>query len=530
MKAFASAPAARFPLSVAALALLCALYLVVGSIGHDPWKTDDAVQLGVSHGFFTGGSWLVPRLAGEVLTGIAPFYHWAATALAWLTQWLLPFHDGARLASPLFGALFLLFLFRAATALHGREAGFAAPILAIGTLGLLVPIHDAQPAIAVLATSAVAYFGLSLLPQKPLPGALWLGTGIGLAFLAGGLTGVAPLLPLLLLPLLRRRWLAFVIALYSAITIASIWPTLLALGAPDYLRAWWRDELTAAAWSANAFKRDHLELLAWLSWPVLPIGAWAAWTSRRQWRDWNLFLPLVGSLLSLIWFFAHEARPLHALPLLPPLALLAAGGAHKLRRGAANAFDWFGMMTFTLVIGLVWLGGIAMWSGWPEQIARNFAKLEPGFTPRFSLIALAFAAAFTGLWIAALAKLPRSPWRAAIRWTAGVVAMWGVLIALWLPWIDYGKTYRGVAHSLRRALPQNPGCIESRNLGLPQRAVIDYFAGIRTVAEAKSTDCRWLLVQGEARREAAPAGWKKAWEGNRPGDKGERLRLYRKAD
>lgn len=531
MKAAAAAPTtAGFPLTLGLLALLCATYLVAGSIGHDPWKADDAVHLGVAYGFFSDGGWLVPRIAGEAWTGTTPFYHWVAAALAWLSQSALPFHDGARLATSLFGSLFLFFLFRTATALYGCDVGLAAPVLAIGTLGLLVPIHDAQPAIAVLASSAVAYYGLALLPRPGLSGPLWLGAGAGTAFLAGGLGGIGPLLPLLLMPLMRRRWLAFVVALTLATTLAGIWPTLLAQHNPRHLVAWWHEELAATAMHENAFGRDHLKLLAWFAWPILPLGVWSAWVFKRQWRDWNFVLPFVGTLLALAWFLGHEARPLGALPLLVPLTLQAAMGAHKLRRGAAGAFDWFGMMTFTLIIGLVWLGGIALWVGWPPQIAHNFDKLQPGFDMRFAPAALFAALAFTGGWIAALAKLPRSPWSAAIHWSVGVAAMWGVLVALWFPWIDYGKTYRGVAASLRRALPQHADCVEGRNLGLAQRAVLDYFVGIRTVPESGQSHCRWLLAQGSGHPETAVDGWHRVWIGNRPGDKGERLRLFRRED
>jgi hypothetical protein len=187
-------------------------------------------------------------------------------------------------------------------------------------------------------------------------------------------------------------------------------------------------------------------------------------------------------------------------------------------------------MNFTLVIGLIWLGGIAMWAGWPEQIARNFAKLEPGFETTFSLAAAAIALAFTAGWIVSLAKMPRSPWRGCIRWTVGIFAMWGILVALWFSWIDYGKSYRSVAVSLMRALPRDHGCVERRDLGMAQRAVLDYHAGLRTSPESTRSGCRWVLSQGSLRAEAATAGWKKVWEGHRPGDKSERLRLYRKAD
>lgn len=523
MKPLAAARSPTFPLPVAAVAALCAVFLLIGVVGHDPWKGDDAMHLGVVYSFFSGGDWLLPRIAGEPWNAVTPFYHWTAAAMAWVTQAALPFHDGARLATPLFGAVFLFFLCRAAIALNGREAGLAAPLLAIGTLGLLVPVHDAQPAIAALAGGAIAYYGLARLPD--LAGALWLGAGCGGALLAGGLSGGATLLPMLLVPLMQKRWLAGTVAATVALVLFGAWPAVLAQQHPGYLAAWQKQELAMFAVHANNFT-DHVELLVWFAWPILPYGLWAAWTERRQWwRARHTAVPCFGTLLALAWFFTHEARPLSALPLLVPLTLLATAGAHKLRRGAANAFDWFGTMTFTLIIGLIWLGGIAMWTGWPGQIARNFAKLEPGFEARFSIAAFSLALALTAGWMLALAKMPRSPWRGVILWTAGMVAMWGILVALWFPWIDYGKSYRPVAESLRRALPDDYGCIERRNLGLAQRAVLDYHAGLRTQAESPRTDCRWLLSAG-----SAPAGWRKVWEGHRPGDRNERLRLYRSSN
>jgi hypothetical protein len=61
----------------------------------------------------------------------------------------------------------------------------------------------------------------------------------------------------------------------------------------------------------------------------------------------------------------------------------------------------------------------------------------------------------------------------------------------------------------------------------PQRAALDYFGGIRTRWGNKS--CDWLIVQGGV-TEAAQDGWTKVWEGHRPGDRTERLRLYRRTN
>lgn len=525
MPAVASGP--RSPATpVWLVALLSAIYLLTGLIGHDPWKTDDAIHLGIAHGILTGDGWLLPAIAGEPWPGTAPLYHWLAAALGAVTDSWLPFHDGARLATAGFGALYLAALAGAARQFHDREAALGAPLLAIGTLGLLVPIHDAQPAIAALAAGALAFWGAALLPRRPATAALMLGGGVGIAFLADGLDGLAPVLPLLILPLLQRRWSAAILALVTAGALVAAWPLALLVEAPGFLELWWAEELAQLGSHASTSTANPAELLAWFAWPVLPLAAWTLWLHRHRLAEPALAVPLFGAALALLWFVLHESRPLPALPLVTPLVLLAAAGSGRLRRGAANAFDWFAMTTFTLVALLIWLGASAMWTGWPQKIARNFAKLEPGFVGEFSLFGLAAALAATALWLALLVRLPRSPWRAASRWAGGVTVLWALLMALWLPWIDYGKTYRPVALSLRQALDGTPGCIARQGLGPAQRASFDYFAAIRTVPLSTGQECPWLLVQGSV-RDAPWVGWEMAWEGHRPGDKTERFRLYR---
>lgn len=504
---------------------LCAAYLVAGTTGHDPWKSEDAVGLAITHGFFSGNGWLVPGIAGEFWPDAEPLYHWLAAGTAALTQGFLPFHDGARLASALFGGLFLFLLAGTARSLYGPDASRGAPLLAIGTLGLLVPLHEAQPAAAVLAATAGVYWGSALLAERPLTGALMMGGGLGATFLAGGLGGLLPPLVLLAVPLMQRRWAALAVAISLAVAVGTSWPMLLGRHAPAFLDAWWGSEL-ASILPHDAVSLGHAKLLGWFAWPVLFIAPWAIWRGRRQLATPGMALPLLGAMVALVWYLAHDAKPATLLPLMPPLILLAAAGTASLRRGAANAWDWFGMMTLSIAAALVWLGSVAMQSGWPPKIAHNFAKLEPGFVAHFSLPALLVALFATAAWFLALWRLPRSPWRVAIRWAAGITVVWVLLTTLWMPWIDYGKTYRPVVAELRQVLPADAGCIGRRGVGAPQRAALDYFAGIRTRAGSKG--CQWLIAQG-SQHDAAPAGWQKVWEGHRPGDRGEWLRLYRRS-
>jgi 4-amino-4-deoxy-L-arabinose transferase-like glycosyltransferase len=549
-----------------ALVALCTLYLLAGLTGHDPWKNDDAVHFGVVYGFIDGGNWLVPRLVGIPILDTPPLYYWIAALCVKLLGWLLPLHDAARLASGLFGALFLGLLAYAGKLMQqleyadrkqdkpaGGETGRAAILIAIGCLGLLVPIHDTQPLVALLAASAAVYAGLLLLPQRALPGGMLAGLGIGLGFLASGLLALITLLPVLLILPLNRHWRSasslrgFVVTFAVALPLCLAWPLLLAWQAPDMLDLWWATALAGVHYQSHwpGALANFAELLAWFTWPALPLAVWALWRNRHRLSQPGILLPLTGTLTALLLLVLFsEPRPLQALPLLVPLILLAANSAGLLQRGAANAFDWFGMMTFSIVAGLIWLGGIAMTSGIPAQIARNFAKLEPGFVAHFSVPAYVCAALLTLAWCGLIIAGPRSPWRSATNWAAGMTLSWALLIALWLPWIDYGKSYRAVAVSLKQAIAENSrqhggksantgkksesSCIAGLRLGNAQRVSLQYFAGIvtRRTNSPSSTTCSLLLMQTSPGNTTVPAGWTKVWEGHRPGDRSEILRLY----
>jgi 4-amino-4-deoxy-L-arabinose transferase-like glycosyltransferase len=514
--------------------LLCAIWLLAGTVGHDPWKAEDAMHLGVAFGM-AGGDWLVPRIAGDPWLVTPPLYHWIAALCGKLLGGLLPWHDAARLASVVVGAAFLATLSRLAQQLFGASAALAAPLLAIGTLGLLVPLHEAQPAIVAIAGCTIALWGLSIWRQSPLRGGLVFGAGIGIGFLGAGIDSVIiPLATGLILALhpawrVRGSLIAWPAAAAVALLLMLPWPLLLRQQAPALFDVWWNAELASLTWHGG-FSRDHLELLAWASWPVLPLALWSLWLERRHLLKAPTALLLAAAAAGLSVFFADMPRPTVLLPALVPLTLLATAAAGRLRRGAANAFDWFGMMTFTLVAGLIWLGGIAMLTGEPARVAKNFSKPAPGFIAEASIPAIVLAIAVSVGWIAVMLRTPRSPWRAAARWSVGLTTIWLLLMALWLPWIDYGKSYRSVSTDFRHALGNHPGCIARRGLGLAQRASLDYFDGIRTVGGNRARDCRHLIMQTGPRSEKALPGWTLVRETSRPGDKSERLRLYRRAD
>lgn len=510
------------------LVLLAALYLFTGTATHDPWKGEDAIHLGIAYGFAQGGDWRFPHIAGEPWPHTAPLYHWLAALLGLLLGGLLDFHDAARLASAVFGAIFLTGLAGAARAFFDPTAARLAPLLALGTLGLMLPLHEAQPAVAGLAGAALAWWGGALvwLNEKPLRGALLLGAGLGLAFLAHGLAGLVMAAGALVPLAARRAGKAWLLMALTALPLFFFWPLLLQATAPELWAGWWANELAEATTARRWPGLRHLKELLVNAWPLWPLALWSLWLRQRELKP--LLAPAAGCLLALLWYLSGSPRPLSLLPLILPLALLAAAGAAQLRRGAANAFDWFALITFGCAAALVWLGASALALGWPAKIAHNFEKLAPGHLTQYSPLALGFAILVTLAWLVTW-RLPKSPWRAPFHWAAGLALMWALAATLWFSWIDHHKSYRPVAAALQAALPKDLDCLERLNVGPAQRAVLDYFAGLRTVPPGSRERCHWRLVI-DTGQHAAPAGWEEVWRGNRltdRGDKDERWYLYR---
>ena len=91
------------------LALLALAYLLPGLIGHDLWKSDDAIGFGVAYSMLQTHHWLIPSLAAEPYYRDGPLYYWVAALCARAFSPLLALHDGARIATLLSLCLCLLY-------------------------------------------------------------------------------------------------------------------------------------------------------------------------------------------------------------------------------------------------------------------------------------------------------------------------------------------------------------------------------------------------------------------------------------
>jgi 4-amino-4-deoxy-L-arabinose transferase-like glycosyltransferase len=416
-------------------------------------------------------------------------------------------------------------------------------LLLVGSVGLFVHAHEAIPDHTALASASAAFAALVHFPRRPLAAGAAFGAALGLAFLAGGIV-----VPLGLYAAALTTWAAcgrwrtlrhlgaLALATLILALIAAAWPVALYARSPELTRSWWAMATIGRDFTADL--RYFLGILSWFAWPAWPLAAWAIWSQRRQLGEPRMCAPLAAFAFTLAAACRFSpAQDINALVLLPPLALLGAQGVAQLRRGAAAALDWFGVMTFSFFGGLVWLGYVAMMTGVPPRIANNFVKNTPGFVAHFAWPPFLVALCLTLAWIYLLARTSRGPTRGVLRWAAGVALVWGLFATLIMPWAEYRKSYRNAALQIRSKLPPDPGCVAGRGFGMPQRAAFSYHAAIPTpepsaqAAAGAHEKCRLLLVQGgpHEERDAPGAGWVKLADVGRPGDKTEHFRLYQRS-
>src|SRR5688500_8905879 len=514
------------PVKTALFVIVCLAWLLPGLVGHDPWKTDEAVAFGTVAEMLRSGDWVRFAIAGEPVASEAPLFLWTAALLAKLLGGLLPLHDAARLAAGLYMAATLALVSATAWELMGVRAVRMSVLLLIGCLGLLIRAHEMTPELAGLAGLALGLYGLALARRSSWLGATVAGLGLGAAYLGNGLLAAGMMATLLAIlpasPAWRtRRYLGIAaIALAVAAPFAFAWP-------PGWPAA------VDFGQEANRGVPYFLKLLTWYAWPAWPLAAWTLWRTRRTLAARaELHLPIVafGAFFVVIAVFG-ESRDLSAMPVLLPLAILGVAELESLPRGAASALDWFGMMTFFLLAALLWIGWGAALTGAPDFAAAFLHKEVPGFAYRFSFLAFALAALLTLVWIVVVARSLRSTRRALVNWAAGITMVWMLVMTLGLPLVDQARSYRAVSARLAAALPPDSKCLARRNVGDAQRALRDYFAGLRTLAvdTPAGARCGALLVQAAPLRIPEPGlAWSEIWRGSRPGDRHELFILYKK--
>ena len=533
----------RSPVKTALFLVICVGWILPGLIGHDPWKPDEALAFGVIHSMLRDGQWLMPTIVGVPATDYPPLYYWVASLLAMLFSPILALHDGARLATGLFMAITLAYTHKTASRLFDARAGRISVVLLLGCLGLLWRGHQMNPELAGLAGMSIALYGMTRIRSESIKGGVTTGIGAGIIALSIGIVpALTPTLIALALMGVLREWRnrafrnGIGIALLVAIPFMLIYPLILFTQNSGPILPW-LDAIIGIPCADLAAKRPadllhFLRILPWYGLPALPFALWL-WAKERKriTERVELALPLVAFVTILIVIsLTRKASDGMGLPLLIPLALAASATPDRLSRSIASFMDWFSLLFFGIATFAAWFYWAVAMTGLPEVAANSLGRQLPGYAFSFVPFSFAIAVAFTLLWAYAVLRAHRNNRRAIVNWSAGVTLAWLVLNLLGLPAADYRLSYRGTAETIAAQIAPSADCIASMNLGDAQRASLNYFAGLKftPLGQAGADKCAWLLTQGLRSEEPlVDLRWRMIWDGARPGDNDERLRLFR---
>ena len=552
--------------------IIFALTLIYGFAGlffRDPWKNEDAIGFGGMWTLFRGDSidWIVPHLAGRDISLGTPLPYWMG---ATLIKWFGPF-IGAANAARLYAAICFFAAALAiwyATYLLGRRREVQPMALAVGghpdmksygmtladgalliflaCVGLAQRAHETTPMMAQLMGISIVLYGTVRGLDKPWQGGLWTGLGIAIVALSSNLALSLIIVTSTIIAViasnarLRFRW-TLTSTVLGLIGFA-IWP--LVWYVAD-LTPYWR-HIAEEGWRNMPEMRStpSIDSLGFLSvnfwayaWPVWPLAVvslahWGRIKESGKWRAPHLAIPLslfIGSLIYVL--FRSEANEHDLMIVIPSLSIIAAFSLPVLKRSVISFIDWFAMFSFTLIALAIWIIWLAKVTGFPETTAANVARLLPGFESQFNVLAFIVALAITGVWLAVVrwrtSRAPKEIWRCLIISASGTTLMWVLLMTLWLPTINYAKTYRHVSARLVQVVPNNAGCIDTSNLGFAQLASFEYFSKLNL---RDDPNCPWMLTHSQSEAKAyAQMNNKKLsllWEDRRAADRDERLRLY----
>ena len=550
-----------------ALLLLCIAYVVPGFVGRAPWKSADVTAFGYMLELAEGRTpWLNPLLGGMPpdTVGLLPYWlgAWAIQiSPAWVpAEVAVRFPFAVLLATTLMatwygvyylarspGAQPVAFAFggEATPTDYARAIADGALLALIACLGLAQLSHEVTSYLVQLACTALLFFAVAAMPYRSVPPGLALVAGMVGLTLAGApaLTALLGLGSLVLVaaapadpgapaghPGRRWRW-ALALAVVTLIAALAAWGLDL-----------WRWRIVTPTAEGSKEWQSLARLLVWFGWPAWPLALWTLWRWRQQivsrQLHRHLLLPLWFSGISIAATLTTQPADRALLLGLPALAALAAFALPTLQRSMGALIDWFTLLFFSVSAIAIWVIWVAMQTGFPPKPAANVAKLAPGFVPEFSALALAVALAATAAWCTLVwwrASRNRAPiWKSLVLPAGGTTLAWLLLMTLWLPLLDYARSYAPQVQAVQAVLGPAPGCVQTVGLSRSQVAALQYHGQLSLQTAGLQDACDWLVADiaswPASEHKVNATLWEPVATLPRPTDKNDQLLVFRRVE
>ena len=240
-------------------------------------------------------------------------------------------------------------------------------------------------------------------------------------------------------------------------------------------------------------------LLMWFSWPAWPLSLWAMWRWRWQLQRpahnphvaWPLWLWATALFCTIFTQDGDRALILA----LPAIAALAAFALPTFKRSLAALIDWLTLFFFSISAIAAWLLLVA----WRTR--RHRAAI----------------------------------WKSLAVPAGGTVLGWVLLMTLWLPMLDYGRSYAPHVNAVAQVMPKHVQCVHTLGFNAALTTAFRFHtpwkleSGLNT---ATGPTCNWLIATPaawSAMDSAIAAQWQLVEQVARPTDRRDHLLVLRRA-
>ena len=508
--------------------LLCAAYVLAGFVGREPWRDVDMAAFGYMQTLAHGeASWTLPLLDGLRPDAPGLLQYWLGAVALKLLPAGMPADLVVRLPFMLLLGLALLCTWQAVFSLartpgaqpvafafggeasptdYARALADGGLLALLACLGLAQLAHETSHTLVQLSAVCAVFFAAAAMAWQPKLAAVAALLGL-LAMALGGAPAMAMLLGAGAITVALSAGQPRLPHRYSW---AAWWLLCMAIAA---LSAWmlgqWGYRLINP-WQQGKDWQSTARMLMWFSWPAWLLAVWALWRWRLQLRQparhphlaWPLWLWAVALFCTIFTLEGDRALILS----LPAVAALAAFALPTFKRSLGALIDWLTLFFFTISAITIWVVWISVQTGFPAKPAENVQRLAVGFEPSFALFPFSVAVAATIAWLLLVTWRTRrhraAIWKSLAVPAGGTVLGWVLLMTLWLPMLDYARSYAPHVAAVAHWVPRDVQCVGTLGFSQAQTAAFRFHTNwhlARGLPRASSAGCQWLV--------ATPAAW-----------------------
>lgn len=504
---------------------LAIIWASFGLVGHDPWPPQESKTISQIITIIQDGEIILPMSASSNFLENQPLYAITASIFVKIFTPFLDIHDSARLSNLLWLAITLTAIGMTARELLGRGFGRQAGLIFIASIGLILNSHTLTPEVASLSGFAASLYSFALYNRRPFRSSVIFGMGLLILFLTGGFL---PLLSVILcLACLycftdwrNKRFLTF-ITLSSMITIAFIFPWLIAFKkiSPEQFQLW----LQQPIFSDTSSFLYVLEGISWFTWPALPLVIWVILKNYKIcFVEKKLSLPIIFTFSYLILIsFSHRQDQINLMPFLIPFSIIGASAIDNLKRGAASALNWFGVLLFGFLAIVIWTGWFSSIFKIPESLYLRIFEASANYQNEFFFLKFLIAAIATSLWIFYVVKSKITNRSMISNWAIGITMFWVSFILLWGDSVNNRKSMKDLFTDMKPHLIQSSSCLYSQYLSDSQIDILHYYTNIKAInysQNAKECQLAITVLKRDSETPAEFKDWREIWTGKRPKD------------